>query len=172
MKKREVPNFVFEKAYDYYFLFEEFDIVFDDEFYNNFKIFLKKINSNKLIIRFDDLSWLPKTHNINKEYVYDSPFSNEIELFHSLNIDNIEVYNINHFISDNNHQWEIFVSIENELAIVAVNKDILDIFKTIFNPYKEESLDVKLNIIGGQFRDGVYKNQFIKALIKNYNLSG
>lgn len=171
MKKKEIPNFVFTREYDYYFLFTEFDIVFNEEFYKSFYLFLKKLRSDKLTIRLDDLSISQEFYDIKKEYIYNLPSSKQIELFHNLNINNVPIYNINHFIIDSTNEWEIFVSIENELSIFAVNKVIFEIFKNIFKPYQEESLDVKLNVISGQFVDEIYKNQFIKALISNYKFN-
>lgn len=171
MKKIEIPNLVFTKNYDFYFLYCEFDVVFNEEFYENFNVFFKSTGSDRLIIRLEDLSEYENFRDLKKEYIYNSASCNEIESFHNLIIKNIEVYNINHFILDNTHQWEIFVSIENELAIFAVNKNLIEAFKTIFKPYKDEPLSLKFKIISDQFNNEASKKHFISELDKNYKFT-
>lgn len=171
MKNKEIPNFVFTREYDYYFLFTELDIVFDYYFYENFDVFLKKIGSEKLIIRFDDISEFQNIKKLKKEYVYDLPLSNQLEQFHNLIIEDLPIFNINHFILDNNHQWEIFVSMENELSIFAVNKNLIEAFEAIFKPYKDEPLSLKFKLISDQFNNEKTKKRFISDLDESYKFT-
>lgn len=167
MKKNEIPDYVFTKKYDYYFLTTEFDIVFSNDFYTKFNLFLSEINSEKLVICLHNIC-SSNIDELQNEYIYELPNSNALKAYHELEIGNVPIYVINHFISDNNYEWEIYVSFQFELSIIAVNKNLVELFTKIFKPYEEEGLNTKIRIISGQFIEN-YKSIFIAELMKNYN---
>lgn len=171
MKKKEIPEFVFKKHYDYYFLFTEYDIVFNEIFYSKFDFFLSELESKKINICLQDIPEHINNENFKREYNYTLPNFEVLKTFHESEVNNVPIYNINHFITDNTLNWEIFISIENELSIFGINKNLIKKFNQIYKPYKDESLEVKVSVIGGQFVDENYKKQFIEQLIKNYSLN-
>lgn len=168
MKKKEIPNFVFKRDYDYYYLYTELDIIFNEQFYENFNTFIREVLTESLIIRLDDISKFPNFINFKLEHLFTKPFNNELKLFHQSEINDFPIFYINHFVYDNSFQWEIFISVENEISIIGVDKSVNEIFKNIFEPYKDESIDVKLKIITDQFVDLSLKTQFINELKENY----
>jgi len=168
---KELPEYIFKKNYDSFYLLTEFDIVFNQNFTEKLNIFCNKIDSKKLSIKLE----IPLEYN--------SLVPNRIELIDSNNLDDfykmgtnvngteLLYYMINFFIDDNSGLWEIYVSIENELSIIGCSNEISSLFEVIFNPYKEESLEKKYKIIGDMFSDEKSKIEFIESLEENYKFS-
>ena len=169
--KKELPNQVFYKKYDNFYLFTEFDIIFNDSFYEKLIFFIKKIKSNKLYFKLENS--LQETTSLVKNIKYINPTKDIIKKFYEMEIEvnnkKIPIYCLNHFIIDDSHKWEVYVSLENELSIIGCSNSIKSLFETIFKPYKEENLDVKFKIIGDMFSDENTRKNYISTLQKNYN---
>lgn len=168
---KELPEYIFKKNYDSFYLLTEFDIVFNKKFTEKLNVFSKKTDSKKLSI------------NLEVPLEYSSLVPNKIELIDSDNLDDfyemgtdvdgneLLYYMINFFINDSSGLWEIYVSIENEISIIGCSNQISSLFEVIFNPYEEESLKQKYKIISDMFSNEKVKIEFIESLERNYKFS-
>lgn len=167
----ELPDYIFKKDYDSFYLLTEFDIIFNDKFTKNLNTFCKRIDSEKLSIKLE----VPLEYNSLVPNKIELTDSNNLDDFYEMgtNVKGTELlyYMINFFINDSSELWEIYVSLENELSIIGCSKQISSLFEVIFNPYKEESLEQKYKIIGDMFNDEKLKLKFIESLEKNYHFS-
>jgi hypothetical protein len=169
--KRDLPNYVFEKKYDNFYLLTEFDVIFNDEFTKKIDLLLKKIGTNEIIIELEiPLSYqsvvpnkvqIPKPISLNNFYEM-KKVVNKTDLFY---------YMFNFFISDESKLWKIYVSLEKEISILACLNEENSTFKSIINPYKEENLEQKYKIISDMFGTPNDKKEFIDNLEHNYGFS-
>jgi hypothetical protein len=171
---KELPNQVFSKEYDNFYLFTEFDIIFNEIFYEKLNLFMSEIDCNKLLIRIDEMS-LNNLPTFNKSFKFECPDKNTLKGFYEreLVIDdrNVPIYCLNHFIYDEKGGWEIYVSLENEMSILGCSNNLKSVFVNLFEPYKEESLQTKLKIIGDRFSDKKIRDDFFCDLGRNYKFS-
>jgi hypothetical protein len=168
---KELPEYIFKKNYDSFYLLTEFDIVFNKKFTEKLNIFCKKIGSAKLSINLD----VPLEYNLLVPNRIELINSNNLDDFYEMgtNVNGNELlyYMINFFIDDNSGLWEIYISIENEISIIGCSNQISSLFEVIFNPYEEESLEQKYKIITDMFSSEKVKIEFIESLERNYKFS-
>lgn len=145
---KELPELVFNKRYDNFFLLTEFDVIFNEDFYKELISFIKELGANKLFFSLEDL-----TDNISsatKRIEFINVSVEELKKFYEMHVEfnekTIPIHYINHFIYDDSHQWEIYVSRENELSIFGCDDKIKTLFFDIFKPYQEETLHIKYKI--------------------------
>lgn len=166
---KELPNYVFNKSYDCFYLLTEFDIIFNTEFTKKIHILLKKNGSDNLSIdlevpkEYDSL--VPKKIEISKKNGLDSFYEMGLDINGSM----LSYYMMNFFVHDDSMTWEIYVSLENELSIFACTKEISSLFEIIFTPYAEEDIEQKYKIIGDMFTDKKTRLDFADSLEKNYH---
>jgi hypothetical protein len=165
-------NFTFKDRFDKYYLYTEFDVILNEAFYEKLLQFVKSTGHQNLVIEIADSE---KPLPFKKEYELRSPTINSLESFYDITGEfegnNIPIHYIDHFIRDDGHDWEIYVSGKNELAIFGCNDNVGTIFKNVFAPYEDESLAVKFRVIGGMFKEGPAKTKFLDDLDKNFNFS-
>lgn len=169
--KKELPYYVFDKKYEYFYLYTEFDILFNKEFTKKLEKFSQKIGVGNLSIDLEVpkeySSLIPNRIDISKEINLD----NFYEITLNINGNDLSYYMMNFFICDDSMQWEIYVSLENELSIFACSKEINSLLEVIFSPYAEENIEQKYKIIGDMFGNEELKLKFIESLEQNYNFS-
>ncbi|TPG38202.1 hypothetical protein [Flavobacterium pectinovorum] len=168
---KELPDYIFNKNYDNFYLLTEYDIIFNEKFTKNLNIFCKRLNSEKLLIKLE----VPLEYNSlvpNRIELTDSSnLSNFYEMSANVNEAGLMYYMLNFFINDSSELWEIYVSLENELSVIGCSKEISSLFEVLFNPYKDESVQLKYKIIGDMFDDEELKILFIESLERNYKFS-
>lgn len=169
--KKELPNYVFERAHEKFYLLTEFDVIFNKRFTDSLVAFMSKKSNKDIYINLE----LHDEYElyVPKEIVLSS--AEELNNFYEMktNLDSNEVfyYMFNFFISDCTKSWEIYVSLENELSIIGCSNELNSLFEIIFNPYEEESLDKKYKIIGDKFCDDGERKFFFNSLDRNYNFN-
>lgn len=172
MRKSKLPDLVFNKDYGNYYLYSEYDIIFNESFYSKIISLINSLKSNFLFIKINDFD---EQNNIPKILEYKSPKITDIQSFYEMEVnikDNaFPLHCIDHYIYDENKEWEIYISIENEISIFGCNDTLKSLFEVIFAPYKEESLEIKYKIIGDMFNNETSRLEFIKSLEKTYNFS-
>lgn len=161
-------KYVFQKSYDNFYLFTEFDVIFNDEFTEKLNVFYTKINGENLSIKIDVPSQyqhsVPNTMDISNPY--------NLKKFYEMKThdkDNLSYYMLNFFISDNSNLWEIYVSLENELSIIACSEKVCSLFEVVFKPYENENIDQKYKIITDMFGNDIDKKLFIESLEEIYH---
>lgn len=166
--RQQIPNLVFRKNYYRYFLFTEFDVIFNNSFYNRIISLIKTIETSEITIFSEENTNKDRSFQIN---IIKPNEDDLIKFYDTFFEDGTPMYCVNHFIKDKNSKWEIFVSIENELSIFACQKEIINEYNLIFEPYKNESLIIKYKIITDMFSDVLHRENFIELLEKNYSFS-
>ncbi len=169
--EKELPNQVFDKQYDNFYLFTELDVIFNNNFYEKLIFFMEKINSNKMFFKIEDS--IQGITSIAKKMEYVNPSKNDLIQFYEmeLEVDNKKtpIHCLNHFIFDNSYEWQLYISLENELSIFGCDNSIKSLFENVFKPYEEEKLNVKYKIIGDMFSDEKSRELFVNTLQKTYN---
>lgn len=165
----QLPNFIFKKAYDNYFLFTEFDIIFNENFYDRLIKFLNNIKSNKL---FFELERFDNTDMSKALFEYENPTITTFEEFYTTKVEfddkNVLTQFFNHFIYSDVKSWGIYISPEFEMSILACDSEYLDVFLKIFKPYMDEDFHTKVKIIGDMFSDSKTRKMFFDKLNQNY----
>jgi hypothetical protein len=171
--KKELPDMIFDEIYDNFYLFTEFDIIFNEEFYKKLLFFIKKIGNKRLLFKSENSLNLLVPLDFKFEYL--NPNIDNLKQFYEMEIlsneKKIQVFCINHFISDESSQWELYVSLRNELCIFSCNNSIKPDFISIINPYQEITLKNTYKIIGDRFNDKKARETFLNSLERNYNFS-
>lgn len=168
---KELPNYVFEKAYDKFYLLTEFDIIFNRSFTQKFDVFLKRMKFNKLLVELQ----LPSSYKLKGKNIIEVDTAYKLDDFFNeellVNDSKIPLFMINLFIRDTSKLWEIYVSSEHELSIIGCHEVVSPLVEETINPYKEEDLDKKIKIIGDMFNDKSEKDIFFDRLSTNYNFT-
>lgn len=166
---KKLPNYIFEKQYDNYFLLTELDIIFNYQFYYDFIEFFNESGNENLIFELERINDIEIS---NMFFKYKNPKVSDFEEFYEtevkLNDKNVLNHFLNHFIYGELKNWEIYISPEYEMSIFACNNQIVDKFSSIIKPYHEESFNTKVKIIGDMFTDENTRKVFFTNLFNNY----
>lgn len=161
IKKPQIPSYIFNKKYYSHFLYTEFDVVFNNSFYEKMVLLITSISTKEIEFYSEEKKYKINISNptiFDFIIFYDDCFENDVPLYYT-----------NHYIKDKESKWELYVSVENELSIFACEKEILYTFSLIFEPYKNETLDTKYKVITDMFSDKECKQNFIDSLENNYH---
>lgn len=164
---KELPEYVFNKKYDFFYLLTEYDIIFNQSFTNKMLNLLNEINTTEVIINLQ----VPEVYksSVNEKIIINSKNLNDFyEMEAIIGKKKIPYYMINFFINDDSKNWEIYTSLENEVGIIACSNKLKFYFDNIFDPYCDENLNKKIKIIGDMFSDEKTKLEFFQQLEKNY----
>ncbi len=163
---------IFDEMYDNFYLFTEFDIIFNEEFYEKLLFFIQKIGSKRLLFKLENsIDILP----LDLKFEYINPKIDTLKQFYELEVQSnrkkVQVFCINHFISDESQQWEIYVSLRHELCIFSCNNNIKSSFISIINPYQDITLKGTYKIIGDRFSDKKARETFLSTLERYYKFT-
>lgn len=165
----QLPNFIFKKAYENSFLFTEFDIIFNEDFYARLIDFLINTNAKKL---FFELERSDNTEMSKSLFEYENPTITVFDEFYTTKVKfgakSVLTQFFNHFIYSDVEGWKIYISPEFEMSIFVCDCEVIDDFLRIFKPYEDEDFNTKVKIIGDMFSDSKARNMFFDKLKQNY----
>ena len=165
--KNQLPEYVFEKKFDKYYLQTEFDIIFNEFFSRKLNTFLEHINYKNLSIKLD----IDNRDSIPIKILSPLQLNEVYDMEILIGSENVPLFMIDFFISDNFRKWEIYVSLENELSIIACDNEVSCMLEVILKPYEDEDFEQKCKIIGDKFDNKKFKNDFINILKNNYKFN-
>ena len=171
--KEYPPKNVFNKNFEFNYLYSDSDIVGNDEFANKLFDFVKTLKSNFLV--FEILS--PERYNnlFEKKIIIDEITAQKIiDTFDYKSNCDSELYPLfvfSFYIYDSTEKWKIYASKDYEIAIFGCDKSINSLLEILFKPYEEESLEQKLSWVTDRFTLKADKIFYIKELEKNYCFS-
>lgn len=169
--EKDLPKMVFNKFYENFYLYTEFDIIFNDKFYENLTLLIEKLDCERLIFRVIESNSLIISPDSNFEYL--KPTKESLRAFYELQIGangkQTKIFYLDHFLSDESQAWAIYVSLRHEIGIFACEDKIKSLFTSIFKPYTDISVNRLYKIIGDRYNDDRKKEEFLNELEKNYH---
>lgn len=163
---KDLPDFVFNKEYEnYYLLSEDQDFSIRKEIFN----FSSRIGGKEILVDIRNLSLDKKYKQYQFSRLTVSP-NTKFSLFDTIVGQDLFLESLigHYYISDNTHQWEYYCSVMAELCVFACNNEVKDIYEELFNPYGESTIKTKLDMLFFMV-DEKKKNEFVEKLYKNYH---
>ncbi len=166
------PKNVFDKIFDFNYLYSESDIICNEEFSSKLFEFTKALKSESLI--FEVLN--PKEYDYlfeNKIVMNNITAQKIMEVYEMKSKINPELYPFSTFsfyIYDNTEKWRIYASDSYEIGIFTCEKSINSLYEVIFKPYEDVSLGQRFIWVSGRLFEE-YRKEYIDELEKNYNFS-
>ena len=166
----KLPKYVLRKDFKNLFLFSDSEIYYRELFNNNIQKFSKKVGGKDIVLEIMNFKEIkeyekysiikiPNTEQKSLVVLGDIP----VILDHS-----VEDLLGDYFIFDDTKEWEFFVSIIDEAAVFGCNDRVLHFFLDIIQPYKEMTLNEKLQEIYLCSNSEKERRKFIKELCENY----
>lgn len=172
--KKHLPNYVFKKKYDFFYIFSDSEVILNDFFSKKLEFFLNENKSGEIIFEIE-LPFQQESFPSKKVIRIKNPNKVTINEFYEkefeINGDRLVLCLFDYFMHDNSNLWEGYVSSNNDICIIGCNNEINSLFEVIFAPYQEENLEQKYKGIGGILENEKSKKEFIESLEKNYHFS-
>lgn len=169
---KELPGFVHRCNYSHFYIFLDNEVIQNRRFNASLKQFSTFIDGDVIMFELivpensqkyvpENIIPIPNKLSIPLDYFYDLHINENNNLLY--------YYFFNFFITDKTKSWEIYCSSTIGIAVAACNEDVNSKFLEFLNPYKELTLEMKLEEIDFPGSDHE-KSRFIETLRFNYSL--
>lgn len=167
----KLPQYVFRKSYLGLFLFSDTEISYNNGFNLCIQEFSNRIGGNEITVEIMNFKQIEEYAKFSIIKIPNTDTRSLSKLADIPLIDDQSVEDLLgcYYIFDNTREWEFYVSLVEETAVFGCSKRCIKVFKDIFKPYKEITLDNKLNDIYNFCKSKDERDAFIGDLCKNYN---
>ena len=167
---KRLPKYILRKNYTNLFLFLDSEIYYREVFNNNIQKFSKENGGEKIIVEIMNFKEIEEYKKFSIIKISNTELKSlsvlgEIPVLSGYSVEDLLG---DYYIFDDTNEWEFFVSIIDEIAVFGCHESVLQSFLETFQPYKEMTLNEKLEFIYLGSNSEKESSKFIKELHENY----